>query len=537
MNFSALFLHRLRWIQLPGALLIALLQRTPVLRVMAGAEPLVAGSSVAVVLRSAFTGLASLGAVQALAGATTFIVQQGQTQIVRDGDPPRFNNPANGTVGVDIAPVAFTVIGVSPPAPPASFQIKNLPPGLTVSGINSNGVVNVSTGVINGRPSTPGTFVTTITAYEFLNGPAQAGNDTVGPITVTFVIAAGAGVAPTFTLQPASQTVAPGGTVTLTASATGSPPPTYQWRKNGQAILGATSATLTIASAQAADAGDYSVQVSNSVGAVTSAVATVAVATIDPNARLTNLSVRTALAASQTLIVGVTVNGGARNVLVRAAGPALAAFGLTTAMTDPRLDLFNGSTLVFSNDDWAANLAPTFTSVGAFVFPAGSKDAAFVQSIDGGRSIQARGTGAGVVLVEAYDTGAVTPARLINVSARNRVGAGEDILIAGFNVAGSGAKQLLVRAVGPKLAAFGVNGVLADPKLEIYNSAGVKIVENDNWNSALAPTFSAVGAFALDSGSRDAALIVTLPPGSYTAQVRGADGGTGEALIEIYEAP
>ena len=255
-----------------------------------------------------------------------------------------------------------------------------------------------------------------------------------------------------------------------------------------------------------------------------------------PTARLSNLSVRTTMTAGQTLIVGVVVSGGgSRNILVRAAGPALAAFGLTTAMTDPRLELYNGTAVVFENDNWPAALASTFTSVGAFGFANGSLDAAFVQPIDGARSIQARGTGAGVVLVEAYDTGTGNNPRLVNVSARNRVGAGDDILIAGFNITGTGAKSLLIRAIGPKLGAFGVTGFLNDPKLEIYSEAGVKLSENDNWSSTLAPNFDAVGAFQLDVNSRDAALLTSLAPGSYTVQVRGADGGTGEGLIEIYE--
>ncbi len=88
--------------------------------------------------------------------------------------------------------------------------------------------------------------------------------------------------------------------------------------------------------------------------------------------------------------------------------------------------------------------------------------------------------------------------------------------------------------MGPTLAAFGVPGVLADPKLEIY-SGSTKINENDTWSSALATTFTSVGAFALSAGGKDAALVVTLSPGSYTVQVSGADGGTGEALVEIYE--
>ena len=122
------------------------------------------------------------------------------------------------------------------------------------------------------------------------------------------------------------------------------------------------------------------------------------------------------------------------------------------------------------------------------------------------------------------------------MSARNRVGTGDDILIAGFNITGTGSKQLLIRAVGPKQGGFGVSGYLADPKLEVYSGA-TKLIENDNWDASLASTFAAVGAFALDGGSRDAALLTSLATGSYTVQVRGADGGTGEALVELYEVP
>lgn len=255
------------------------------------------------------------------------------------------------------------------------------------------------------------------------------------------------------------------------------------------------------------------------------------------NSRLSNLSVRTSLANGQTMIVGVVVSGGARNVLVRAAGPALAAFGLGSAMADPRLELYQGAAKILENDNWPPALADTAASVGAFPFAPGSADAGFVQGIDGSRSIQVRGTGAGTVLVEAYDTGAGNSPRFVNLSARNRVGTGDDILIAGFNLTGTGMKQLVIRAVGPKLAAFGVPGALADPKLEIYNASGAKVAENDNWLPTLSGVFTMVGAFPLDSGSRDAALIASLQPGSYTVQVRGADGGTGEALVEIYEIP
>lgn len=253
-------------------------------------------------------------------------------------------------------------------------------------------------------------------------------------------------------------------------------------------------------------------------------------------ARLSNLSVRTSLGADQTLIVGVVVSGGPRDILVRAAGPALAAFNLDNPMADPRLDVYRGDTFEAANDDWDPSLATTFASVGAFAFARGSRDAAILRGIDGPRSIWARGTGAGRVLVEAYDTGSELSPRLINVSARNRVGTGDDILIAGFTVAGTGTKGLLIRGIGPKLAAFGVPGALADPVLEVFAGA-TRIADNDNWNPTLAATFVAVGAFALDPNSLDAALMIPLAPGSYTVQVRGANNGTGEGLVEIYELP
>jgi hypothetical protein len=95
---------------------------------------------------------------------------------------------------------------------------------------------------------------------------------------------------------------------------------------------------------------------------------------------------------------------------------------------------------------------------------------------------------------------------------------------------------VLIRAVGPTLASFGVGGTLADPKLEVFNGT-TKVTENDNWAASDAATFTSVGAFALTAGSRDAALVTQLNPGSYTAQVSGVNNGTGIALVEVYELP
>ncbi len=109
-----------------------------------------------------------------------------------------------------------------------------------------------------------------------------------------------------------------------------------------------------------------------------------------------------------------------------------------------------------------------------------------------------------------------------------------------MHLAGSGTKRVLLRAVGPTIGGvpFNVPGTLADPKLELYDASGVKTAENDNWDATLAATFASVGAFALAPGSRDAVLVATLTAGSsYSVQAKGADGGIGEALVEIYELP
>jgi hypothetical protein len=129
-------------------------------------------------------------------------------------------------------------------------------------------------------------------------------------------------------------------------------------------------------------------------------------------------------------------------------------------------------------------------------------------------------------------------ARLTNVSARYPVGTGENILIAGFSVTGTGVKALLIRGIGPGLVPFGVTSPLTDPQLAVFAGTN-RLTENNDWAGAptLTSAFNAVGAFALPPGSRDAALIVYLPTGSYTAQLSGVGSGTGEGLIEIYELP
>jgi hypothetical protein len=185
-------------------------------------------------------------------------------------------------------------------------------------------------------------------------------------------------------------------------------------------------------------------------------------------------------------------------------------------------------------------MSAVFSAAGAFALPAGSADAALLRAVPAGPyTMQIAGTATGIALAELYDTDAAGRSRLVNVSARAQVGTGAGILIAGFTISGNVPRRVLIRGVGPGLAPFGVTGALANPALAIYRGSAV-VADNDDWGGGdtLATAFRAVGAFALPSASsRDSALLVTLNPGSYTAQLTGVNNTTGVALIEVYEAP
>lgn len=281
--------------------------------------------------------------------------------------------------------------------------------------------------------------------------------------------------------------------------------------------------------------------------------------------RLANLSTRgLSLRGSDQLIPGFVISGaGTKRLLIRAIGPTLGGFGVPGTLADPQLTLkrFDAASAryvdVRSNDNWgnpaadAATVANVTSSVGGFALAAGSADAAMVVDLPAGQYSAVAGgagDGTGVALVELYDASSGGEARLVNIATRGFVGTEGNVLISGFVISSEGPKTLLIRAIGPTLGGFGVEGALANPQLAIYGrpagaATDTVIAANDDWNSdatAAARTAALagqVGAFALPANSRDAALVLTLPPGSYTAQASGVGGTTGTALVEIYAAP
>jgi hypothetical protein len=369
-----------------------------------------------------------------------------------------------------------------------------------------------------------------------------------------------ANAAPTIVTQPTSVGVVAGGTAVFSVNATGTPAPSYQWRKDGVAITGATASSLMLSNVTAANTGSYTVVITNSAGSTTSSAAALTLVSAGAVGRLINLSILTAIGSGgDSFTMGYVVGGagtsGPKPLVIRAAGPSLAALGVGGPLDDPRLELFAGSAKTGENDNWGggAELTSAMASVGAFAFSgASSRDAAALANIissDNSVRVSATGNGSGMVIAELYDAtpvasySATTP-RLINVSVLKSVGTG---LTAGFVIGGSMAKTVLVRAIGPTLGAapFNVPGVIADPQIALY-SGQTKLNENNDWGggAALSAAFTQVGAFALPATSKDAALLATLAPGNYTVQVNGTPsagsgqaGPTGTALIEIYEVP
>jgi hypothetical protein len=546
MNFSPTFIRRLHWLHLPGAFLIALLQRTPVLRVASTAGEITRASPVGAVLRAAVATAASLGALHSLAGATTLSVSSGAATGV------------SGKVGAQLGPIAMGTIGTL--AQPLSWGISGtIPAGLRFlsssgASLTTAGTLNTPNGVmlLTGTPTAPaGIYALTLVAYQGVNRTLIASPS----YTYSIVITGGVVAATSITTQPASLVMVSGSTAVFSVVATGAP--TYQWLKYGVALPGATNRTLVVP-ATAETVGSYSVVVTDALLSGTSASATLSLATTAEISRLINLSILTNISAADPdftigTVLGGTGTSGNKPLLVRAVGPSLGALGVPDTLDDPKLEMFAGAATFATNDNWGGGtaLSNAFVQVGAFAYTAGnSRDAALFNAATPPRDYTVRVSSgvagaSGAVIAELYDATAAsaftaTTARLINVSVRKQIDAGAT-LTAGFVIGPSGgtvARTVLVRAIGPGLGVFGVPGTMPDPKLELFSGANV-IAASDNWggDASLTAAGKAVGAFAIaDLQSKDAMILVTLAPGNYTAQVTGSGSG-GVALVEVYEVP
>jgi hypothetical protein len=387
-------------------------------------------------------------------------------------------------------------------------------------------------------------------------GPDGAISGSVPALNLSFSAASGASSGPTSSVAGFYRTSVAGGTGI------------------GYALLGPAGDALVVnVIAGAVDGGRGTVSAEGRVNLTTAANVTVTgsvaqgvaslsagsvvfAGTTDPrNQRLLNVSTRSLTGtATDTLIGGFVVSGTeSKTVLIRGIGPTLSGLGVAGALSAVRLEVFREQTSIAVGTDWGASannpteVAAVAARVGAFALQPNSRDAALVLNLAPGAysAVVTGQSGAfGVALLEVYDaTNGPIPLsqRVVNIASRATAGAGEDVLIAGFYVGGSVPKRVLIRGIGPALAQFGVAGALARPQLSIASGATVLAQNSGLASSADATAIVAaapqVGAFALPANAADAAILINLAPGAYTAQVSGVGGTTGVALVEVYEVP
>jgi hypothetical protein len=490
-------LHRLTWLNLPAALLLGLLQRTPVLRIVAAAADRLTGAPLGAVIRAATVSAASLGAMHTLVGATTLITNQ--------------PSPLAAKVGTAITAVAFGINGPGVGQPGSWVVGGSIPPGLNFSGLTAPATINIANLVLTGTPTASGNFTVTLQGWEDKN---RKGN---GSPIYTYLINVTAGVAataPTFTTQPTGQTLAAGSSATFSAAATGTPPPTFQWAKNGTAIAGATNPVYTLTGVQSADAGLYTAIATNSAGSATSNAAQLTVTVANP--AVAPAFTTQPAAQSVTVGTGFTFSAAASGTpaptyqWMKDSSSIAGATTATYAMASAALADTGLYTVVASNSAGTA----TSTAAALNVTPPGAPPTDF--------------------------------GRLINLSILTNAGPGASVLTLGAVIGGAGsagALPLVIRAVGPTLGtAFGIGGVLADPVMTV-NAQGTAapVAVNDNWDGSAATraAFTAVGAFVLPLGSLDCAYVPPVPglrAGGYTVQVSGTTSATGLVIAEIYDA-
>ena len=294
---------------------------------------------------------------------------------------------------------------------------------------------------------------------------------------------------------------------------------------------------------KSAGSANITVTATDSNGATASQSFDVTVASTPVHAA--NISTRLQVGSGDDALIGgfIVLGDAPKRLMIRAIGPSLSAVGVTNALSNPTLEVHDGTgALIASNDNWqyapnkrdimSSGLAPVDPNESAILttLSAASSGSAYTAVM---RSVS--GT-SGIGLVEVYDLDSGPGSSLLNISTRGNVQTGDNVMIGGFIVAGNGSQRVLVRAIGPSLAAFGVADSLADPLLELHNGDGDLIDSNDDWmdNPAEAEIEATMIA---PTDPKESAVLQTLAPGAYTAIVQGAGSTTGTGLVEVYVLP
>jgi hypothetical protein len=254
-----------------------------------------------------------------------------------------------------------------------------------------------------------------------------------------------------------------------------------------------------------------------------------------------NIATRLRVQTGDNVLIGGFIISGTdpKNVMARGIGPSLANVGIADPLADPTLEVHDSGSTLATNDDW--KVRPDNSSQQAEIeatglAPSNDKESAVVTTLPANNAgytavLRGKDNSTGIGLVEVYDLDVAANSKLANISTRGLVESGDNVLIGGV-IPSKGLTKVVVRAIGPSLASFGITNPLLDPTLELYDDSGTPVASNDDWQtsqkedieeSALAP-----------NDSRECAIFAALPAGNYTAVVRGKNGATGIAVVEAY---
>jgi uncharacterized delta-60 repeat protein len=250
-----------------------------------------------------------------------------------------------------------------------------------------------------------------------------------------------------------------------------------------------------------------------------------------------NVSTRARVETGDNVLIGgfVITGNEAKRVIVRAIGPSLTSAGVANALTDPVLELHKPDGTIVTNDNWRTSQQAEILATG--FAPRSNFESAIVATLPPGNYtaiVRGKNDTSGIALVEANDLDQTVDSSLANISARSFVQSGDNVMIGGIVVGPSGTNiaTMLLRAVGPSLATFGIHNPLPDPVLELHNGNGQLIGGNDNWKTNQQAAIQATGL--APKNDKESAIFARLAPGNYTAVVRGKNNMTGIALVEVY---
>ena len=518
-------------------------------------------------VRTTGTPTALLSATGTLPSWLSFIDNtDGTATLVGNPDPGgpasyTFTITASNGVSPD-ANQAFTLNVVSPPPVITSVNNATFVAG-TFNSFSVRTIPSVPAATLSFMGTLPAgvTFVSNANGTATLSGTPLAGSEGVYQIAITAANGALPNATQTFTLTvqdtaPVAQapaitsaasttfTIGAGGNFSITT--TGTPTssvtltgPRPSWlsfidNNDGTATLSGTPDLNSDASYP------FTITATNGVSPAATQNFTLFVPQASAGTKLINISTRLLIMTGDNIAIGGFIITGpdSKKLLIRGLGPSLTQFNVPNALQNPTLELHNGSgSVITSNDDWKDTQQTLIEATG--FAPSDDRESAILITLQPGSytAFEAgKNSTTGIGLMEVYDLDTAANAKLTNISTRGFVQIGDNVMIGGFILGAAGEPgSVVIRAMGPSLIPFGVVNALVDPTLALYDSNGTLIASNDNWKDTQQTSIQNTGL--QPQNDLESAIFATLPVANYTAIVRGKNGSTGLALVEVYSVP